>query len=48
MRCASGRKDETTDDLFGFLTTAPNAQIGLIHPKAKSVTLIKTRRLVAE
>lgn len=30
---------ETTDDLFGFLTTAPNAEIAEIHPKAMPVIL---------
>jgi hypothetical protein len=46
-RWASARKDETTNGLFGFLTPAPNAQVGLIYPKAKSVTLTKTKRLFA-
>lgn len=30
---------ETTDDLFGFLTSAPNAEVGAIHPKAMPVIL---------
>ena len=30
---------ETTDDLFGFLTTEPNAEVGAIHPKAMPVIL---------
>lgn len=30
---------ETTDDLFAFLTTAPNAEVGAIHPKAMPVIL---------
>lgn len=30
---------ETVDDLFGFLTCAPNAEVGAIHPKAMPVIL---------
>jgi putative SOS response-associated peptidase YedK len=30
---------ETTDDLYGFLTTEPNAEVGAIHPKAMPVIL---------
>jgi putative SOS response-associated peptidase YedK len=30
---------ETTDDLFAFLTCAPNAEVGAIHPKAMPVIL---------
>ena len=30
---------ETTDDLYGFLTTTPNAEVGAIHPKAMPVIL---------
>lgn len=30
---------ETTDDLFGFLTTAPNAEVAAVHPKAMPVIL---------
>ena len=30
---------ESTDDLYGFLTTEPNAEIGAIHPKAMPVIL---------
>lgn len=30
---------ETTDDLFGFLTCPPNAEVGAIHPKAMPVIL---------
>lgn len=29
----------TTDDLFGFLTTTPNAEVAEIHPKAMPVIL---------
>ena len=32
---------ETTDDLFGFLTTTPNAEVAPIHPKAMPVILIE-------
>ena len=30
---------EVTVDLFGFLTTEPNAEVGAIHPKAMPVIL---------
>jgi putative SOS response-associated peptidase YedK len=30
---------ETTDDLYAFLTTEPNAEVGAIHPKAMPVVL---------
>ncbi|MBE7728752.1 SOS response-associated peptidase [Komagataeibacter sp. FXV3] len=30
---------ETTDDLFGFLTTAANREVGSIHPRAMPVIL---------
>lgn len=30
---------ETTDDLFAFLTTEPNAEVGAVHPKAMPVIL---------
>ncbi len=33
------REGEVTADLFGFLTTAPNAEVGAIHPKAMPVIL---------
>ena len=29
----------TTDDLFGFLTTDPNAEVAAVHPKAMPVIL---------
>lgn len=32
---------ETTDDLFGFLTTSPNAEVAPIHPKAMPVILTR-------
>jgi putative SOS response-associated peptidase YedK len=33
---------ETTDDLFAFLTSAANAEVGAIHPKAMPVILTST------
>lgn len=30
---------QTTDDLYAFLTCAPNAEVGAIHPKAMPVIL---------
>jgi putative SOS response-associated peptidase YedK len=33
------KEGETTNDLFGFLTTEPNAEVGRIHPKAMPVIL---------
>jgi putative SOS response-associated peptidase YedK len=33
------REGETTNDLFGFLTTEPNREVGAIHPKAMPVIL---------
>ncbi len=30
---------ETTDDLYGFLTTQPNAEVAEVHPKAMPVIL---------
>ena len=33
------REGEVTADLFGFLTTAPNAEVGAVHPKAMPVIL---------
>ena len=32
---------ETTDDLFAFLTCAPNDEVGAIHPKAMPVILTR-------
>jgi putative SOS response-associated peptidase YedK len=36
------KEGETTNDLFGFLTTEPNAEVGAIHPKAMPV-ILRTR-----
>lgn len=33
------REGETTNDLFGFLTTEPNAEVAVVHPKAMPVIL---------
>src|SRR4051812_48734397 len=33
------KEGETTNDLFGFLTTEPNVEVGAIHPKAMPVIL---------
>ena len=33
------REGETTNHIFGFLTTNPNADVGAIHPKAMPVIL---------
>jgi putative SOS response-associated peptidase YedK len=33
------KEGEVTADLFGFLTTIPNAEVGAIHPKAMPVIL---------
>jgi hypothetical protein len=33
------KEGETTNDIFGFLTTEPNKEVGAIHPKAMPVIL---------
>jgi putative SOS response-associated peptidase YedK len=33
------KEGETTNDLYAFLTTEPNAEVGTIHPKAMPVIL---------
>jgi putative SOS response-associated peptidase YedK len=33
------KEGETTNDLFAFLTTEPNKEVGAIHPKAMLVIL---------
>jgi putative SOS response-associated peptidase YedK len=33
------KEGETTNDIFAFLTTEPNAEVGAIHPKAMPVIL---------
>ena len=39
------KEGETTNDLFGFLTTEPNAEVGAIHPKAMPVILTKPEQI---
>ena len=34
------REGLTTNDLFGFLTTAPNDVVGPVHPRAMPVILM--------
>jgi putative SOS response-associated peptidase YedK len=36
------KEGETTNDVFGFLTTEPNKEVGAIHPKAMPV-ILRTR-----
>ena len=36
------REGETTNDVFGFLTTEPNAEVAAIHPKAMPA-ILRTR-----
>lgn len=36
------KEGETTNDIFGFLTTEPNAEVAVIHPKAMPV-ILRTR-----
>jgi putative SOS response-associated peptidase YedK len=33
------KEGETINDLYAFLTTEPNAEVGAIHPKAMPVIL---------
>jgi putative SOS response-associated peptidase YedK len=33
------KEGETTNDIYGFLTTAPNVEVKAIHPKAMPVIL---------
>jgi putative SOS response-associated peptidase YedK len=37
--CRKVKEGEIECDLFGFLTTDPNAEVGAIHPKAMPVIL---------
>jgi putative SOS response-associated peptidase YedK len=39
------KEGETTNDLFGFLTTDPNAEVGKVHPKAMPVILTAPREV---
>ena len=36
------KEGETTNDLYAFLTTEPNAEVGAVHPKAMPVILATT------
>lgn len=36
---------ETTDDLFGFLTTEANREVGAVHPQAMPVILTRPEEL---
>jgi len=40
-----GKEGETTNDLFGFLTTEPNDEVGRVHPKAMPVILRTTEEI---
>ena len=33
------KEGETTNDLYAFLTTEPNKEVGAVHPKAMPVIL---------
>lgn len=39
------KEGETTNDLYAFLTTEPNAEVGAIHPKAMPVILTTTEEV---
>jgi putative SOS response-associated peptidase YedK len=39
------KEGETTNDLFAFLTTAPNAEVGTLHPKAMPVILTNAEEI---
>lgn len=39
------KEGETTNNLFGFLTTEPNAEVGAVHPKAMPVILTTTAEI---
>jgi putative SOS response-associated peptidase YedK len=39
------REGETTNDLYAFLTTEPNAEVGAIHPKAMPVILMTSEEV---
>ena len=41
------KEGETTNDLFGFLTTEPNDVVGAIHPKAMPVILTERDEIEA-
>jgi putative SOS response-associated peptidase YedK len=39
------KEGETTNDLFAFLTTEPNKEVGAVHPKAMPVILTKPEEI---
>ena len=39
------KEGETTNDLFAFLTTEPNMEVGAIHPRAMPVILTKPEEI---
>ena len=39
------KEGETTNDLYGFLTTEPNDEVGRIHPKAMPVILTRPEEI---
>lgn len=39
------KEGETTNDLFAFLTTEPNAEVAVIHPKAMPVILTTAEQI---
>jgi putative SOS response-associated peptidase YedK len=41
------KEGETTNDLFGFLTTEPNEIVASVHPKAMPVVLTKPEEIDA-
>ena len=41
------KEGEVTADLFAFLTTAPNAEVGAVHPKAMPVILTRPEEVDA-
>src|SRR5208282_4108336 len=41
------KEGETTNDLYGFLTTAPNSEVKAIHPKAMPV-ILRNRRIPSD
>ncbi len=42
---SEGKEGETTNDIFAFLTTEPNAEVGAIHPKAMPAILTKREEI---
>ena len=41
------KEGETTNDLYAFLTTEPNEEVGAIHPKAMPVILTTAEEIEA-